>query len=140
GGKDWKQEVNKHLNSARIILLLVSADFMFSEYSNIEVKRAMERYNAGEAEVIPVILKYVSWRGSSFGELTPFPKDGKPVTSFASRDQALFEVVEGVEKAVKELRKPVVPIEKPGSSGATQSSPRKEQQPVMQNVKDEEFD
>jgi len=140
GGKDWKQEVNKHLNAAQIILLLVSADFMFSEYSNIEVKRAMERHKAGEAQVIPVILRYVGWRGSSFGELIPFPKDGKPVTSFASRDQALFEVVEGVEKAVKELRKPVVPIAAQSGSDATQSSSTKEQQPMTQNAKDKEFD
>src|SRR5712692_4313777 len=79
GGRDWKQEVEKRINSANIILLLVSADFMASTYSSVEVHRAMERYNAGEAQVIPVILRYISWRGSDFGHLKPFPKDGKPV-------------------------------------------------------------
>src|SRR5437588_3669216 len=75
-GTDWKQEVNKHLNSAHIILLLVSANFLASDYSYIEVERAMERYQAGQAHVIPVILRPVSWRGSAFGKLTPLPKDG----------------------------------------------------------------
>src|SRR5438105_9554371 len=70
GGADWKQEIDKHLNAARIILLLVSANFMASKYSQVEVKRAMERHDAGEAQVIPVILKYVSWKRSSFGKLT----------------------------------------------------------------------
>src|SRR6266566_5726524 len=142
GGADWKQEIDKHLNAARVILLLVSANFMASKYSQVEVKRAMERHDAGEAQVIPVILKYVSWKGSSFGKLTPFPKDGKPVTSSAwhSHDEALFEVVEGVEKAAEELRKPLVPIAKPSSSNATQSSSNKEQQPMTQNAKNEEFD
>ena len=99
GGADWKQELNKHLDSAGIILLLVSANFLSSEYSNIEVKRAMDRYHAGEAEVIPVILKPVMWKGAAFGRLTPLPKDGKPITSSAwsSHDEALMDVVEGVQ-------------------------------------------
>jgi TIR domain/Effector-associated domain 2 len=141
-GIDWKQEVHKHLNAARIILLLVSADFIFSEYSNIEVKRAMERYNAGEAQVIPVILKPVMWKVSPFGKLSPLPKNGKPITSSAwhNRDEALLEVAEGVQQAVEELRRPVVPIGAQSSSGATQSSSYKEQQPMTQDTKNEEFD
>ena len=135
GGADWKQEIDTHLNAARIILLLVSANFMASKYSQIEVKRAMERYDAGEAQVIPVILKYVSWKGSSFGKLTPFPKDGKPITSSAwhSHDEALLEVVEGVQQTVEKLSRPVVPIVSQGSSGAVRNSSHKEQQPMTQN-------
>ena len=119
GGAEWKQEINKHLNSAHIILLLVSANFIGSEYSHIEVKRAMERYDAGEAHVIPVILRPVSWRGSSFGQLKPFPKDGRPVTSslWHNQDEAFFDIVEGIEKVVEELRA------KSGKSAPTSSSP-----------------
>src|SRR5438132_1153332 len=57
-GTEWSGEIDAHLNTAQIILLLVSADFIASSYcSDIEVARAMERHNAGEARVIPVILR-----------------------------------------------------------------------------------
>src|SRR2546429_9932386 len=55
-GTEWEREISQHLNSAQVILLLVSPDFMFSEYCyGIEMKRAMERHEHGEARVIPII-------------------------------------------------------------------------------------
>src|SRR3989442_1613000 len=142
GGTDWKKEIDSHLNSANIILLLVSSNFTASQYSQVEVKRAMERYTAGEVQVIPVILRPVMWKSSAFGKLSPLPKDGKPVTSsnWSNHDEAWIDVAEGVQKAIDELRKPVVPIEKPGSSDPPQDSSHKEQQLMTQNTKDEKFD
>jgi len=59
-GTEWAKEIDEHLNSADVILLLVSADFIASEYCHeIEMKRAMERHESGEARVIPVILRSV---------------------------------------------------------------------------------
>src|SRR5437868_6409053 len=55
-GTEWEEEINKHLNTAQIVLLLVSPDFMASEYCySKEMKRAMERHERGEARVIPVL-------------------------------------------------------------------------------------
>src|SRR5258708_28318430 len=55
-GQEWADEIDAQLNSARIILLLVSPDFIASDYCyGVEVKRAMERHEAGEALVIPII-------------------------------------------------------------------------------------
>ncbi len=52
-GKDWGKEVDHHLGEADLILLLVSADFMASNYCwGVEVKRAMERHEKGEARVV----------------------------------------------------------------------------------------
>ena len=60
-GTEWEQEIIKHLNEAQIILLLVSADFMSSEYCySIEMKKAIEKHERGEARVIPVILRAVN--------------------------------------------------------------------------------
>jgi hypothetical protein len=138
GGVDWKQEMNKHLDVACIILLLVSANFMFSESCSLEVKRAMERHNAGEAKVIPVILKPVIWQGSAFGQLKALPKDGKPITSsvWHSHDEALIDVVESVQQVVKELRRPMVPTAIQSNPDGVQDSPKKER-PVVQST---EFD
>ncbi len=56
-GTAWKHEIDTHLNTAHIILLLISPDFIASEYCySVEMTRAMERHQAGEARVIPCFL------------------------------------------------------------------------------------
>src|SRR4029079_7029762 len=61
-GTEWKGQIDRHLDTAGVILLLVSADFIASDYCwDVEVKRALERHDRGEARVIPVILRHVDW-------------------------------------------------------------------------------
>jgi hypothetical protein len=106
-GTEWEQEISKHLNEAQIILLLISPDFMNSDYCyGIEMKRALERHERGEARVIPVILRPVYWRGAPFGKLQALPADGKPVTSSSWHyiDEAFFDVAEGITKIVASMR------------------------------------
>ena len=104
-GKEWEGEIDPHLNTAPAILLLVSPDFIDSDYCmNVEVKRAMERHEDGEARVIPVILRQVHWKSTPFGKLKALPTDGKPVTSWPDRDEAFFDVAQGIRAAVMELR------------------------------------
>ena len=79
-GTEWVKEIDEHLNSAEVILLLISSDFIASEYCHeIEMKRAMERHESGEARVIPVILRSVDWSGLIFSKLQAAPKDGVPL-------------------------------------------------------------
>src|SRR5438874_2040111 len=88
-GQEWKYESDKYLNRANIILLLVSPDFIASDYCySIEMKRAMERHEAKEARVIPIILRPVSWEDALFGTLQVLPTNRRPVTSWPSRDEA----------------------------------------------------
>src|SRR5947209_5500460 len=62
-GTEWEQEISKHLNTAHIILLLISPDFMNSDYCySTEMKRALERHKRGEVRVIPIILRPVHWQ------------------------------------------------------------------------------
>src|SRR5271169_4591905 len=59
-GTDWKQTISIHLSAAQIILLLVSPNFMASKYCySVEMKQAIERHDAKEARVIPIILRPV---------------------------------------------------------------------------------
>jgi tetratricopeptide (TPR) repeat protein len=105
-GSDWEQEINEHLNTAQIILLLISPDFMASHYCySREMQRAMERHRAKEALVIPVILRSVYWKGAPFGRLQALPKNGKPVTDsfWYNLDRAFFDVAEGIREASMEL-------------------------------------
>lgn len=104
-GEEWEGEIDEHLNSALVILLLVSADFLASNYCyEIEMMRAMERHEAGEARVIPVILRPCAWKGADFGKLQALPKDAKPVASWSNQDEAFLDVEQGIRKAVEELR------------------------------------
>lgn len=102
-GTEWKQEIAEQLNSAQIILLLISPDFMNSDYCwSVELKRALERHTARDALVIPVILRPVHWQGTPFGELQALPKDGKAVTTWANRDEVLADVVEQIREAIQQ--------------------------------------
>ncbi|MCK7480157.1 MAG: toll/interleukin-1 receptor domain-containing protein [Candidatus Moduliflexus flocculans] len=77
-GQEWEGRVDQHLAAAQFILLLISPDFMVSRYCySIELKRAMERHAAGEARVVPIILKPVDWQSAPFGQLQALPKNAK---------------------------------------------------------------
>ncbi len=103
-GREWANEIDSHLNSARIVLLLVSADFLASDYCyDTEMKKAMERHDLGEARVIPVILRKVDWNRAPFAKLNALPRDGKPVTSWPDRDEAFADVAEGIREEVEKL-------------------------------------
>src|SRR5436309_328404 len=63
-GTEWNDEIDTHLRTADLILLLISPDFMASDYCyGIEMTRALERHKRREARVIPIILRPVYWQG-----------------------------------------------------------------------------
>jgi len=105
-GSEWEREIDVHLNTADIILLLVSPDFMDSDYCyGIEMKRAMERHERGDARVIPIILRHVYWQRAPFGKLQALPTDAKPVTdpSWHILDRAFFDIAEGIREVAEAL-------------------------------------
>lgn len=104
-GNEWKREINSNLNSAHIILLLVSPDFIASEYcQSIEMERAMERHLLGEARVIPVILRPADWRTTPFGRLQALPRDATPIILRRPQASAFLEVAMGIREVVEDLR------------------------------------
>lgn len=68
------------------------------------MKRAMERHETGDARVIPIILRHVDWQRCPFGKLTAAPKDGKPVTAWASQDEAFTNIAHMIRTAAVELK------------------------------------
>jgi hypothetical protein len=105
-GVDVTQEINSRLEEADIILLLISSDYLASTSSDIEVMRSLERTRAGEAIVIPIILRPVDWRASPISELQALPSGARPISTWPDRDEALADVAEGIRKAVESLKKP----------------------------------
>lgn len=131
-GEHFAQAIDVHINSANIILLLVSPDFIASEYCyEVEMKRALQRHEAGEAIVIPVILRACDWHPAPFGQLLATPRDGKPVTLWPDRDEAFLQVAQAVRGAVGRLS-PSAPASVPVTASepvspvvpATASGPR----------------
>jgi hypothetical protein len=106
-GEDRKSAVDEHLEAAQVVLLLVSADFLDSDYCyTVEMERALARHRAGEAHVIPVILRVCDWHSAPFAHLQVLPDSVRPVTSWKNRDEAWDEVARGIRGVVKRLADP----------------------------------
>ena len=109
-GTNWAEEIDTHLQTSQIILLLVSPDFLYSEYCySKEMMQAIDRHKNGQARVIPVILRPVLWEGAPFGELQALPKDAKPITIWKTLDEAFNNVAKGILRVVEELNSPPLP-------------------------------
>src|SRR5271157_5384812 len=150
-GTEWKGQIDHYLDSAGIILLLVSADLIASDYCwDVEIARAMEQHEAGTARVIPVILRPVDWQSAPFGKLQALPKNAKPVTTWRNRDAAFLDVVSGIRAAIGEMTSETRPasmaggmgrakiiveivIETPDSTGSLEVA----LQPVIQRIREE---
>ena len=106
-GQEWAQEIDRHLSTAHIILLLISPDFLASAYCyGKEMQQALERHERGEAYVIPIILRPADWQATPFGKLQALPSGAKPITSPSWRqgiDEALLDVVIGIRRVIEEF-------------------------------------
>jgi hypothetical protein len=104
-GREFGTAIDNVLEKAKIILLLISPDFVASDYCwSREMVRAMERHESGEARVIPVILRPVDWQKTPFATLLALPTDGKPVSSWPNRDDGFLDIAKGIRKVAEEFR------------------------------------
>ena len=103
-GGDIHESISNHLEESEIILLLVSANFLASDYCyEKEMSRALEKHEEGTAVVIPVILHPCDWHSSVFGKLRATPTDGKPVSMYANQHEALAIIAGDVREATQAL-------------------------------------
>ncbi len=104
-GEDWAGRIDEHFKAADIILLLVSADFLRSNYCyEMEMENALARHCAGTARVVPIILRDVDWHSAPFGKLQALPPGGKAITLWNNRDEAWAAVARGIREMVDDLR------------------------------------
>lgn len=104
-GMEWAASIDQYLESADVILLLVSADFLASDYCyDVEMRRAMQRHESDEARVIPLILRPVDWHSAPFGKLQALPRDGKPVTTWENVDEAWLEITRAIRLVCDEIQ------------------------------------
>ena len=128
-GNEIDRAISERIETDDIILLLVSPDFIASDYCyDREMRRAMERHEAGDAIVVPVILRPCDWHGTPFGKLLAVPTDGKPVTQWPDRDQAFLEVARAVREAAGRIpgMRQAAAVAAFGPAGGVQVDPTRE--------------
>lgn len=131
-GDELDSSISAELERADVILFLLSTDFLSSRYClDVELKRALERAERGEAKVIPVVLRPCEWQESALGKFMALPKDGKPVTKFADLDDVFLEIAKGLRAALGSLPRRGAPDQTvsrrqavPGDAPAARPRPR----------------
>jgi hypothetical protein len=104
-GDDVHGAIAAELDQADIVLLLVSPDFINSDYCyDIEMRRALERHAAGECRVVPVIVRACDWSDTPFAQLVAIPRDGLPVASWPDQDEAFTDVAKAIRKVAEDMR------------------------------------
>lgn len=107
-GREWENEIYNALETADIVLLLISADFISSDYCyEIEMENALERHKNGKSVVIPIILTHCDWADTPFSKLQALPKDAIPIVDrrWDTEDQAMKDVALGIKSIVSRIIK-----------------------------------
>ncbi|WP_437935319.1 toll/interleukin-1 receptor domain-containing protein [Sorangium sp. So ce341] len=102
-GEELDSAVFAQLACAHVILLLVSADFLVDDNCRVEAQQGIMRHEAGEARMVPIIVRPCLWIGAPWAKLMVLPAAGKAVTGWADRDEAWLNVVAGIQSALKQL-------------------------------------
>src|SRR5262245_56581573 len=104
GGREWARAIDDALRSADIVLLLISADFLASDYCNdVELTEAIRRHDAAQTRVVPVIMRSCDWEHSRFARFNALPPDSLPVVEAEHPDQRFVAVARGLRAIVAEL-------------------------------------
>jgi len=116
-GTKWREQIQQRLHSAQVILLLVSSDFVASDFCySKEMRDALARHKAGEARVVPILLRPVDYEGTPFANLTMLPSNGVPITKWDNIDAAFHDVERGMRRAVSDISPKDAPLSKTNSS------------------------
>jgi len=105
-GQEWDKAIKSELEQAEIILMLISNDFLASEYINdVELKNAFERYDKGEVIIIPIILRPTQFADFELSKFQALPKDAKPVSQWDDADVAWLYVATGLKRVITSFQK-----------------------------------
>jgi hypothetical protein len=98
-GAQLSAEIDEHLRAADVVLLLISADFLASDYCfDKELALALQLQASGHTHVVPIILRPCDWHSAPFGSLLAVPRDGKPITTWADHDEAWADVAASLRR------------------------------------------
>jgi hypothetical protein len=103
-GQNWKEEILRELECADLTVLLVSANFLDSDFINMEeIPRAFKRREDAGKHVVPIILNFCLWNITDLGSLQATPKDGRPIADFSNQVQAWNEVARAILNLINNM-------------------------------------
>ncbi|HEY3403754.1 MAG TPA: toll/interleukin-1 receptor domain-containing protein [Ohtaekwangia sp.] len=104
-GEEWDPEIEKAFNASHIILLLISSDFLSSDYiSRKELPWALKKHSEKSAIIFPIYIR-TCYLGAHkvITDIQGAPDKNKPVSSFEDKDAAYTLIVEQIAERIKDL-------------------------------------
>ncbi len=122
-GQAWDDKIKANLENADIIVMLVSQPFIASGYiTDVEVKKAIERYNKGENVIIPIIIRPCEFSHLEISKFQALPKSAKPISTWDNQDEAWLDVSKQIRVLVENLLEKKNKAEITGIETQTESS------------------
>ena len=107
-GGEIDAEVVERVESSGLFLLLVSPDFLASDYCvEREMERSLERHRSGDARVVPIIVEPCDWASTPLRDLKALPRDSKPVSDWTNENNAYLDVVKELRRVLEEEEVPL---------------------------------
>lgn len=100
-GDNWHERINTNIDDCDIVMMLLSADFLASDFCKTEYARAREKGKV----ILPVVMRPCLWQNDiDITNIQVLPKDGKPLTVWEDQDSAYVNIAQGVTRVVERLR------------------------------------
>jgi len=113
-GEEWDKKIKQELKDAELILLLVSSDFIASDYCyDFEISKAIEKHEQKSAVLVPIVLRPCDWKDLPFGKIQGLPKDAKAITTWSNIDEAFLNTIEGIKAIINKRLSPEIETTSP---------------------------
>lgn len=140
-GDPLDDTISAHLERADLILMLISADFVASDYCYArEMARALERHEAREARAISIICRPCDFHGLPFANFVLLPTDARAVSSWPDRDAAWVDVVQGIRRALNARTGVVDTPRAPQEAGPVAKADAPHRSPLPRRITDLQLD
>lgn len=104
-GQEWEREIDTNLEQTDIVILLVSPDFIASDYCyGKELTYALDMHESGKAKIIPIVIRPCEWNEAPFSKIQLLPKDGQPISKWSDRDDAWLATARQLRVVAEEVR------------------------------------
>jgi internalin A len=105
-GQKWEPEILGKLERADIVVLLLSNDFIKSNYCyQVEMDRARERDATGECAIVPIVVRACRYDKLELGKIQAIIPEAKPIEEHKHRDAAWLEVTKQLDRVIANLKK-----------------------------------
>jgi internalin A len=100
-GQSWEDVIYMSLRGAALVIMLLSNDFLASDYAmDKELPRAVERHDAGDCIVVPIVIRPCRWEKLPLGKIQAILPGGRAVSQYDKPDDAWLEVTKQLDRVI----------------------------------------